>query len=39
MVGNIARSKPGFAKLPIADVRFDVKSKPDLRILQDLISK
>jgi hypothetical protein len=31
--------KPQFAKLPIADVRFNLKSKPNLRILRDSISK
>jgi hypothetical protein len=39
MVGNIACYKLQFAKLPIADVRFDLNSKPDLKILQDLRSK
>jgi hypothetical protein len=35
MAGNILR----FAKLPIANVRFDLKSKPDLQISKDLRSK
>jgi hypothetical protein len=39
MVGNIACSMSQFAKSPIADVRFDLKLKPDLRISKDLRSK
>jgi hypothetical protein len=39
MAGNIARKMSQFAKLPIADVRFDLKSKPDLQISRDLRSK
>ncbi len=39
MAGNIARLLLQFAKSPIADVRFDLKSKPDLRISRDSRSR
>jgi hypothetical protein len=39
MAGNIARLMLRFAKSPIVDVRFDLKSKLDLRILRDMRSK
>jgi hypothetical protein len=39
MAGNIACKKLQLAKSPIADVTFNLKSKPDLRISQDSRSK
>ncbi len=39
VAGNISCKMLRFAKSPIADVRFDLKSKPDLRISRDLRSK
>jgi hypothetical protein len=39
VAGNISHFMSQFAKSPITDVRFDLKSKPDLRILRDSRSK